>query len=358
MEAAAKAYGKILVFGAYAILEPGNVGLVVNVNKGTTTSVQETDSGKIVIDLSNFEIVVQGIIKNNKLCLDKDPDTIKFIKKAVEYSYQYIQNKRLRIKDVRVISYNDPELSINKNLKTGFGSSATSTVSTVAALLKIHDIDDRQTVYKISRYAHYKAQGDSGSGFDISCACTGSHFFLSDFTPLDENFNKYMTTDKPLIRLEFDWPHTLIPVLVFTGVPASTTELVKKVNEFKETNFYQYKKFMYEYNQTNLAAKTAFDENYLNRIKFFLEKSWDLRKQLGKMAKAPIEPEPMSHLIEEMKKHGALIAGLTGAGGGDSILAICKSNEDKDELIKFLDRLKLNVMDEIQIINKEYEIIK
>ena len=358
MESIAKAYGKILVFGAYSILEPGNIGLVVNIDKGTTATAQETTSGNIVIDLSNFEIVVYGKIEGNRLILEKDPEILRYIKNAVDYSFQYLNYKKVRVKDLKLISYNDPELYINKKLKTGFGSSATVTVSTVAAILKLHDIDDKDLVYKLSKYSHYKSQGKLGSGFDISAACYGSQYFIAKPIDFTDNFIKYIESDDIPIFESFIWPLELFPVIIFTGSSASTEELIEKVMLYKRLNPEEYKDFIHKYNQINLALKNAIDENFRKRIKFFLEESWAMRRELGKITTTEIEPEKFTSMMQEMKKNGAMTAGLIGAGGGDSIIALCESEDNKAQLIEYLKRKKLTVFENVNIMSQGYEILR
>ena len=358
MELSVKAYGKILVFGAYSILEPGNIGLVVNIDKGTTATAQETQAGRIVIDMANFAIQVYGVVKEGKVELTKSPEIVRYIENAVKYTYKYLSTIGVEIRDVRLISYNDPEFYVEKKFKTGFRSSATSTVSAVAAILELHGISNPEIVYKIAQHAHHKSQGNMGSGYDISAACFGSQYFISQ-EPLRESdfLDDLQSKDYIITRQKFEWPLFFFPLIVFTGKSASTKELVQKILKFKMRRPYKYTEFMKEYNQINLNVKQALDENWPKKIIYFLEQSWAMRKKLGKLAHVPIEPEPMTMLMNDMKKNGALTAGLTGAGGGDSILAICSSNENRDKLIEFLNKKRLHIFENVNIVNKGYEVL-
>jgi len=354
LQSTVKAYGKILVFGAYAILEPGNIGLVVNIDKGTTTTVKETQTGRMVVDLDDFEISIYTKV-GEKLKLRKPEDTV-FVKNAIEYSFRYLQHKNIKISDIHVINFNDPEFYSKKKLKTGLGSSATCTVSTVASVLNMHGINNKDAVYKIAQYSHYISQGNVGSGFDISAACFGSHFFNSGKINMPEDFIKYLNSEDNIEKESFNWPHMLMPILVFTGKSASTPELVKKVLEFKNNNQVEYSRFMKNYNEINLDLKNAFDQMDPDNIKAHLEKSWSLRKHLGALANAPIEDDKITRLITEMKFNGAFTAGLLGAGGGDSIMAICLSEEDKLNLSNFLRKKHLQVIDNVELVNMPYDI--
>ena len=352
-----KAYGKILVFGAYSILEPGNLGLVVNINKGTTTEISETKSGRAVFNLKNFKITLSGERDGHELNLKKTPEIAKYIKTAVENTYMYLKHNEIRLKNIKLESMNDPELNI-KDMKTGFGSSATSTVSGVATVLKLHGVDNRELVYKIARYSHYKAQENVGSGFDISSSCFGSHFFVSEKQKLEKNFIKYIESSLPLKRQDFFWPINLKPVFIFTGKSASTKKLVKKVMKFKSENREEYNQFMKKYNQINIDCKIAFEENKLDKIKHYLEKSWKYRKLLGNMINAKIEPDQLTNLMSEFKLNGTFTAGLMGAGGGDTILAICKDKEHKEHFVKYLIKKGFLFFSGVNITNQRYEFLK
>jgi ERG8-type phosphomevalonate kinase len=355
MEIEVKTYGKMLIFGAYSILEPGNIGLVVNVNKGTTTRIEETKGGQLVLDIKNLDISVTGSVTGHKIKLQKENDSVLFIKNAIEYSFKYLNHEGIRIKDIKITSINDAELIVTRKLKTGFGSSATSTVGAVAAILGLHGINDRNKVYKISNYSHFKTQGDLGSGFDVSAACFGSHFFMSEKRDMPD-FIEYVNSGLDMLKEEFYWPQNLIPLVIFTGKSSSTPSLISRINGFKQRKPVQYEKFIDEYNRINLECKRAFDHNSITDIKRCLEKSWELRKELGEMAKVNIEDNKTKNLIENLKINGAYTAGLLGAGGGDSILVLCLHERDRKNIIELAENTGLIVFDDVSIINQGYEI--
>ncbi len=343
----AKAYGKILLFGAYGILEPGNIGLVLNVNKGTTTETKETESGKIIFDMKNFKINAE--VKLDLLHLFKNPGMI-YVKNAVQYSFEYLRSKDIKVKDIKITTVNDAEFQIGRH-KTGFGSSATSTVSAVAAILKLHDIDDRETVYKISRYSHYKSQGDLGSGFDVFSACFGSHFFTSQEERI-EGFLDYMKNSRLPQSESYIWPSQFSYILAFSGKSASTEKLIKKVNAFKKQKPSVYNELMKKYSIANNHAALAFKGEDMKEIISSLDLSFELRRKLGELSGADIESPKLSSLLKETRNNGAYISGLVGAGGGDTIFSIC---ENKEKLTEFLDEKGYAVIDDIEISSQGYE---
>jgi ERG8-type phosphomevalonate kinase len=332
MEITSTAYGKILVFGGYNILEPGHVGLVLSVNKGTTTTVKETQTGKILFDLKNFKITVSGYKKEHKLFFKKDYEVINFLKNAVEYTYKYLKTKEIKLKDIELISENDSELIYGKK-KTGFGSSATATVSAIDAILKLHGIDDKDVVFKIARYSHYKSQG-SGSGFDVSCAVYGSQFFYSSKFEY-QNFEDYMDSEyKPNYEI-FYYPVKLIPILIFTGKSASTKKLVDKVLKYKQKEPEEYSILMDKYNKINKDLKNAFILNDFKKIKINLNKVQEILIYLSNKSKANIVPDNIIKLIDNLNQNGAYATSILGAGGGDSILVFCLDRDNEDKILNY-----------------------
>jgi len=355
MKKSVKAYGKILICGAYSILEPGNIGIVCNVNRGTKVTCEETKEGKYILNLKDFDIEIHGVRSEHKILFFKEPKIIKHIKFAAECTLKYLMHKEVKVKEFRLISENDPELYVDRNTKLGFGTSATVTVATVASILALHGIDNPELVYKISKYSHYVSQGNIGSGFDISAACFGSQVYISrqeDYSDLLDFVKQTRTNHEPFL-----WPANIIPLLVFTGESASTTKLVKKVMDFKKRNRGEYDALIKDYNDINMECRKYFHSIDIDNIVECLEVSWDFRKKLGEHAGARIQTKEHDQLIDSLKGKGALTAGLLGAGGGDIMLCVCKNKEDKQDIINYCEDNNIVVLDEVDVINKGYEFV-
>lgn len=327
--ATVKAFGKILVFGGYGILE-GGPGLVVNINKGTTAIARFREDNKIL------------------LTIPKDrgkPADFRFVKSAVDCARKYLMANRIiankkQTKGLEIRTFNDLEMNPKSVGKTGFGSSATATVSIVAAILDLYGIDTtskkgRETVFSISQKAHNNAQGKIGSGFDISATCFGTQIFA-----------------KKKILGKVLFPEDWESILAFSGKSASTTELVKGIIEYKKKHPAEYKKIMHEYNSINFElAKLFLKRNSANKrtvdkeIIQLLKESYKLRKSLGKQARVQIESDKQSTLLSEIEKYGAVFATLPGAGGGDSVLTVCKNSIDTERVKQMLKKMKLFVLD-------------
>ncbi len=113
---------------------------------------------------------------------------------------------------------------------------------------------------------------------------------------------------------------------------------------------------MKRYNQVNLECHEAFLKNNMNNIICALEKSWQYRKKLAEFAKINLEPGNFSKLLGKLKEMDAS-AGFVGAGGGDSLIVLFEDLNIKEELIKYLENKSYVVMQDLFIVNKEYEVL-
>ncbi|MFH0875916.1 MAG: hypothetical protein V1859_08310 [archaeon] len=318
-----KVYGKVLVFGAYSILETGNVGLVMNVNKGTAANVTKEKKGiKIILD--DYNIKEHAIYAKGKIILKSKYKYLLFAKNAILYSLKYLELKKIKHQAFSIRTKNDKEMNPG-GIKAGLGSSASSTTAIVASILSLHGIDvfskkGRMVVFKIAYYAHFISQGKNGSGFDIAACCFGSSFFVKQNYELS-SFENFIKSKIDLKFKEFIWPSSLKTSLIFAKCPAKTPCLVKKVFVFQKKERKEYDLFMSGYNAINKQLETAFIKKDNEKIKLLLVKSWEKRKELGILCKSNIQPKNADKIISNFNKKG-FVAGLVGAGAGDSYLVI------------------------------------
>jgi phosphomevalonate kinase len=89
----------------------------------------------------------------------------------------------------------------------------------------------------------------------------------------------------------------------------------------------------------------------LENFRIAFEEGRILLKKLGQLSGANIESDEYTKLIELMKKEGAFIAKLPGAGGGDSIFAICLDERKRKNVSNFLEAKGLKLLD-VEISNE------
>lgn len=370
--------GKILLLGGYSILERPNVGYVLSVDKRVSVTLKPIKERKIIFDIPQYQIKAEGEFRDNKIVFLEDLDEaksniLKFVKSAVEICLCYLPSKTEEsFRGFEISTFSDPAFGLGKE-KTGLGSSAAVTVATVGALFASFGLNIEENANLISRashLAHFFAQGKVGSGFDISCAVFGTQKYIRFSPSLIQNIK--LEDREEIIRVldrQWNWSVEKIPFpqefsIVFgnfVGQSTSTSEMVKRVYEFKEMEPDKYDLLMDEINYTNLLVLNAIERmNYfykndeeqyqesLQEFKNYFRKARLLTKELGQASEAPIETDEFSALIDESEKNGAFVAKLPGAGGGDAICAICLNQEDEERLKNFwrnYQKIKIEVLD-------------
>ncbi len=364
-----------MVYGGYTILEKGKTGLVMPVNKGVYANVNE---GNYLINAPQFGVEnLNFSFENNELACNTDDETktkMQFVLAAINNTLKYLTYKNIEIKKFDIKTWNDEGLTMNfGDSKAGFGTSAGATVSTVSSVLAFHNInintsENRELINKIAQYTHYLVQGKVGSGFDVSCACFGPHFFtradpllISESKDVIDTVQKKWDTRADAVK----WPSFFRPVMVYTGRSASTKGAVKKVRSWRENNEQTYQQFISENDEINkiiipvwnkVAEMQSADDNmfYLEKLKGLLETSWAQRKKIGMLSNVPIETHEDTTLLKNIEINGAFCATMPGAGGGDSILCIALSDQDADKVKAFCKSNNLYVFDDVKIIENSF----
>ncbi|MGB9577126.1 MAG: hypothetical protein ACPL4N_01390, partial [Candidatus Norongarragalinales archaeon] len=331
---------------------------------------------KVVFELPQFKTRIEGRIEGDKIVFDKplsekEASDSKFVRAVAETFLKYARSKRKHFKGFKLSTVSDAAFG-SGGAKAGLGSSAAVTVAATAALMHAAGFkldENLDLVHKIAQFVHSKAQGKVGSGFDITAATFGGCAYSRYSPSIINNVPENAPTEQIIKTLEGEWdystkkvelPPKWVSVIAFTGKSASTSEMVKKINEFKASKPLEYAELMKQINEANkkaidalekigeiarkspekygLALKAA-SKNFAGKAGEGIEaelatfkefqKAFDegrlLTKKLGELSGAPIETQEFTDAIETAKKKGAFVAKLPGAGGGDSIAALCLS---------------------------------
>ncbi|GEM_PF-797574 len=415
--------GKILWIGGYSVLEKGNIAFVTGVDKRVYVQANKTDpietskQGKqsdrservesgsnIHIKIPQFDVDATGKFDGSKIDLDKELNEAQkkgssFVRVAIETCLRYLKHKGHDVKGLEIESYSDQAFGIG-DTKTGLGGSAAVTTSTVAAIFELHGLkidENRELIHKMAQFIHYRAQGKIGSGFDIAAACFGGNTYSRYSPEMISHINENSSIEEISTAIEKQWDYTtenmplphgfLVSVGNFIDESASTSQMVKKINEWKAGSKEAYKTLMNEINEANKEAirwlkeinnlYKDFPDSYekilkepsqeMHNFKKAFEKGRILTKHLGELTGAQIETNEVSQVIEQTMKHGAFTSKLPGAGGGDNIAAISLSKHDKhkvesywlDCVIKQIEPLNISISNEgVKIETKTLEQIK
>jgi len=332
--------GKLVLSGEWAILEPGNPGLIAAVNKRVHVEIEPSDEITISIDdfnIKNFKADFDGNeLKWRQEPTEEEAKGLMFTKGAVETILKYLGEGNW--KPFKIHSWGELSqvtLESGETKKIGFGSSAASVVALTSAILKLHnhDIESKEAkdkIYKLSALTHYLAQGKVGSAFDVAASTYGGVFVYQRFDP--KWLIEYMESGKSVKEAaETEWssfkaepmeiPEGFNLTIGWTKDSASTSAMVKQLNIWAADNKDEYKRL---YDQiANLVRELIPEWKNKNKenIIQLLRKNENILKELGEKSGVNIETPELKQLSDLANTTGA--AGkLSGAGGGDCGIAV------------------------------------
>jgi phosphomevalonate kinase len=191
--------------------------------------------------------------------------------------------------------------------KLGLGSSAAILVSSLGALTAnerpgITEVDLRGLVFEPAIAAHRAAQG-GGSGIDVAASVHGGTLVA-------------VKKDKSLVVRPTTIPEKLELHVLFAGVPASTSELVGRVRAFKARSPHEYDGVLTDLTAAAEDAERAFDEDDASGVVRALRAQLRSLTDLGELARAPIVTREVARLAELADADDAVVL-PAGAGGGD-----------------------------------------
>jgi len=200
-------------------------------------------------------------------------------------------------------------------IKIGLGSSAAVAVAAAALLLpraRGGGRFDEGTVLEIALAAHRKAQGGRGSGADVAAAVHGGTICYRMGGAV-ERLGGFAA------QLAFVW----------TGRPASTTELLARVQAFALEAPAEHRALLVELQALAAEVADAYGAAVPGEIVRLTCAYGALMGRLGEAAGAPIVSPAHARVAELAAAHGG--AGKpSGAGGGDVAVAVFADAADRD----------------------------
>lgn len=189
----------------------------------------------------------------------------------------------------------------------GLGSSAAVTVAILKTLAKLFNVSlDKRELFNLS-YEVVKKVQRLGSGFDLAVCIWGGTIYFDGKSKKVEKL-----TDEKL------------PIVVsFSGSKANTVEMVNKVKRLKDKNSKLVEDiFKSIASLVEKGKKAIFDKDWVTLGKL-MTKNHLLLKKLR------VSTDKLDRLVSAVCKAGAFGAKLSGAGGGDCIIALVSSEKKK-----------------------------
>jgi len=267
--------GKLMLMGEHAVVY-GCPCIVTAVSERLSVSIEKTTDGKVMIDapqVKDTRFVDQAIIEG---C-----------------TAWGINNEGLRI-------------STQSNFSNcyGFGSSSAVTVATLFALTTIFEKKvTKKQLFDVALKTVLTIQG-VGSGFDVAAAIYGKTM-------------EYVKGGTTLTELPWNLNTDGVSLVVgYSGVKADTASIVKDIAKKRETQQDRVDRIFKAIGILVVQAKDAGDKGDWGTVGKFMNFNQEYLRDLG------VSTEKLETMILAANKAGAYGAKLSGAGGGDCMIAL------------------------------------
>ncbi|MBP9718892.1 MAG: mevalonate kinase [Candidatus Levybacteria bacterium] len=294
--------GKLMLFGEHAVVY-GKPCIVTAVNQRMFVMAEQTTTNELLFDAKDVGI------KNYKKRIDalgkgQIPKAAQFVEIAIKNFFlchpEFISGSHMLGLKISTTS----EFSSTY----GFGSSSAVTVCIIKALTELFEIKlSKKDIFDIA----YKTVLDIqkiGSGVDIAAAVYGGTLYFVSGGKMIESLNI-----KPL------------PLVVgYSGSKADTVTLLNGVKE-KAKKYPEIITGIYtDIEKIVILAKKALIKNDLQTVGELMNFNQGYLESLG------VSTDRLSNMIYAARNIGAYGAKLSGAGGGDCMIAIAdKKHEEK-----------------------------
>jgi len=287
--------GKLMLLGEHAVVY-NHPCLVTAVDQRMRVTIETLDV--LEFQLEALDVKVTGYKKPlSELGVGDIPKGAKFVEIALKnINEKYPLKTGLKITTTSEFSS-----------QFGFGSSSASTVCTIKAISEILSLNlTNKEIFDLAFKTVLDIQG-KGSGFDVAAAVYGGTLYFVTGGKLIEPLNVQS-----------------LPLIVgYSGIKADTVTLINKVKEA----FTGWENRIEEiYNSISMLvdqAKTAFVNGDLAKVGELMNKNQEYLRELG------VSIEKLDNMIGAAIKAGAYGAKLSGAGGGDCMIAFSPENKKK-----------------------------
>ena len=290
--------GKLMLFGEHAVLY-NKPCLVTTVNQRMYVKLEILEEPEFQLDAP--DVGMKGYKKLIGMLGKGDISRgARFVEAAVKtfiQSYPRLQGKSTP--GVAIIT----ESEFSSQL--GFGSSAAVTVCVIKAMSELFDLKlDNKDIFDLSYKTVLDVQA-AGSGFDVAASVYGGTLY-------------FMTGGKIIEQLAVD----PLPLIVsYSGIKADTIALIKKVKAKSEKRPDFVENIYNEIEKIVEKAKMAVISGNWKEVGQLMNKNQTYLCQLG------VSSEKLDKMADSAVEAGAYGAKLSGAGGGDCMIAVAP--EDK-----------------------------
>ena len=230
--------GNLLMFGEYAVLEQGGLGLACAIAPHVQAYVQESRGFSV-----EGRIGARGF--SWKPGDDRDPGEL--LSSVASFLETWLEVRGYDIRELGIHPVIDSsEFVTESGEKRGFGSSAAATVALCAVVCEAAGIREPDTVLEAAVGAHRSAQGGRGSAYDVAASFHGG-------------IGLFRGGEEP------EWEPVSLPwlpelSLLETGSPASSAQAVSRYTAWKMSHREEALEFLSRSNR--LVSRLAREESW------------------------------------------------------------------------------------------------
>lgn len=291
--------GKLMLMGEHAVVY-GRPCIVTAVDQRMKVTVELLNQPVFVLEAAELNIInyQKPILELGK---GEIPKEAKFAEIAVgNFVNKYKISIGLKIKTYANFSGN-----------FGFGSSSAVCVGVIKALAEVMQVKlSGKELFDLSYKTVLDVQG-KGSGFDAAAAIYGGTLYFQTGGSIIESLP---ADDMSL-------------VVGYSGIKADTISLINLVSEKMENYKEGVEKIFDSIAKLVVDGRKAIEEKNWKRLGTLMDYNQNYLEDLG------VSTQKLSQMIDAAKKAGAYGAKLSGAGGGDCMIALVsadtKSNVSK-----------------------------
>ncbi len=300
--------GKLMLFGEHSVVY-NRPCIVAAVDQRFEVEVEKIQGEEMIVQAPG--VGIYDYRKNiNELGETRITKELRFVEVVVREFYKKHSNGGIRI-----------ETKNHFSSEHGFGSSAAVTVGLAKALHEMFAIKmSNKELFDFCYQVVLQVQG-VGSGFDIAAALYGGVIY-------------FMTGGKEVRPLKAGE----LPVVVgYTGVKADTPTLVRQVAELKRRKSGRVEECFNKITKIVAAAEQKIVSDDWREVGRLMSENQERLEELG------VSSVELDKLIRVAKEAGAFGAKLSGAGGGDCMLAVV-SEKTRDGVEKAIEAAGGEVM--------------
>ncbi len=292
MKVTTSAPGKLMLYGEHAVVY-GLPCIVTAVDQRVRVSVEPNGEGEIHVCSPNVGLD-EYHKKIERLGQDDLPKSMAFVEMLVKRFYE-----KNRINEgIRISTESD------FSTQFGFGSSAAVVSALVLALAEYFKVKmSKQEMFEMAYQAVLDVQG-VGSGFDVAASVYGGTLY-------------YISPGK---IIESVYQGELPLVVGYTGIKADTPTIIRQVAELKRNEKWVESVFGDIAELVN-QAKSNFKNINFEHLGELMNRNQELLSTLN------VSSRELDRLIAAAKDGGAYGAKLSGAGGGDCMIAFAPENK-------------------------------